>query len=127
MRDSITGPIKNQNVNTSYTSRKKDSEDGDDMRQVISILNDQILAKSKEIQEMKEAQSKKIDEIHLELADYKIQLAQCKSSVQDLEDFIEIGKVQVDKLEQTLNERDSEIIQLKMDLKTADNKVKSLV
>jgi len=40
MRDSITGPIKNNNVNTSYTSRKKDSEDGEDMRQVISILND---------------------------------------------------------------------------------------
>ena len=72
MRDSITGPIKNHNVNTSYTSRKKDSEDGEDMRQVISILNDQILAKSKEIQDLKEAQSKKIDEIHLELADYKI-------------------------------------------------------
>jgi hypothetical protein len=35
-------------------------------------LNDQILAKSKEIKEMKEAHSLEIDKIHLELAGCKM-------------------------------------------------------
>lgn len=71
MRESIGGskPSSDKKNNLSMsidfggtkTARAKGSEDSEDMRQVISILNDQILQKSKEVQEIKDQYNKQID------------------------------------------------------------------
>lgn len=79
------------------------------------------------MQEVKENFQAQIDKLHLEIGQYKIDLATHKSSIQDLEDFIEVTKHQVEILEGTLSIKDTEITQLKLDLNTANNKVKSLV
>ena len=68
----------------------EEGEDEDDYKEVIKILNDQILKKSNEISALKKTHNDEKTSLELDFAQTKIKLAECKTSIEDLEEFIEI-------------------------------------
>ena len=69
-----------------------------------------------EITALKKAHADEKTELELDFAQTKIKLAECKTSIEDLEEFIEIQKLQISKIEQALTDKDKEITQNKLDL-----------
>lgn len=80
------------------------------MKEVISILQQQIVLKSKELttikKEMDEQFQQERDNIILDHSNTKIVLAQTKSAVLDLEDYVDGYKEQIENLTQVIKDKD---------------------
>lgn len=136
------------------------------MKEVIKLMTEQIMAQSKELLKMKEEKKKEfsagleqgkveaqaqVEDLQVKLGESKVQLAQLKSSVQDLEDFIEMAKetqrvlendnilkdtqiqkqlgeiMLMSKMEEDLKSKEAEIEKLNIELDKAKQKIQSLV
>ena len=105
------------------------------MKEVINILQKQVILKTnevsdvkKELDQIKKAHATVVDKLHIDIADYKIKYAQCKQSIQDYESFIEdYQRRQATKMEEEVKDKNNEIIQLKVDLDTAKERMQSSI
>lgn len=81
--------LKTEEVN----SASVDEEEEQNMKEVIQILQQQILLKSRELttirQELTEKFNEERDKVHMEHSNTKMQLAQTKTALLDLEDFVD--------------------------------------